>query len=825
VNNVPIPLLHELTQTAASARPLAEVFEAALDCLQATSAPSHSAILLADHAGQMSVAAWRKLSPRLRAAAAGQSAWDSDASDAQPLLVPDVALAVDPWVTRLRSMITDDEVRALALIPIAIGERLLGAMLLCFAAPRVFAEWEPLIATTIGTQVAFAIDRHRMRGDHQFRSDILAGEKRTLEMLARGAPLATVLDSVVGVVEDLGNRSSPAALMLLDAEGKLHTAASRGLPEAYLQAIDGLPADASVGTCCMAAATGVPIVTPDIAAAASWKQLAQLPLALGLLAAWSQPILARDGSVLGTLGTYFRQTREPTARDRQAVELLAHTAAVAIEQDRERQHQHAQGERIEAMFHSTMAGIAHLDWSGTFVDVNERYCALTGRTRHELLATDIFAITHPEDQTELRKHMEALLRGERHFTIERRFVWPTSASIWVSSSISALRDTAGSLTGLVAITTDVTERRAAEDAVRESEQRYRQLLEAIGLAVYTTDAEGRITLFNDAAVALWGRTPELGVDQWCGSYRVFTVEGQPMPLEECPMGVALRENRAIRGQEIVIERPDGTRARVLPHPTPLRDAAGVLTGAVNVLVDITPLTEARQELETALQAKDDFLGQVSHELRTPLTQLVGNAEILIRRWLERGPETRNESLDAIHDQALRLQRLIDNMLVLSRAERGILGELEPALVQRLLEATAVEFTKRFPGTALNLEIARDLPPVESSASTIDQILWNLLTNAHKYGKPGGPITLTARLNDGQIEVRVLDEGPRISDEDFAKLFSPYFRSSATAQAAGGLGLGLSVCKRLIEAQHGKMWALRREPRGMEFGVRLPALRD
>ena len=174
---------------------------------------------------------------------------------------------------------------------------------------------------------------------------------------------------------------------------------------------------------------------------------------------------------------------------------------------------------------------------------------------------------------------------------------------------------------------------------------------------------------------------------------------------------------------------------------------------------------------------------------------------------------------------MRLERLIDNMLVLSRAERGLMGDLEPELVQRLLEATAAEFAKRFPRTVLNLEIASGLPPVESSASTIDQIVWNLLTNAHKYGNPGGPITLSARLHDGQIEVRVQDEGARVSDEDFAKLFSPYFRSSAAADAAGGLGLGLSVCKRLIEAQHGEMWALRREPRGMEFGVRLPALRE
>ena len=640
--------LYGLTQAVAAARSLDEIYEAALDCLAASLGADRSSILLFDDSAVMRFVAWRALSPGYRAAVDGHSPWNAETRDASPVLVADVTL--DASLAELRPAILAEGIHALAFIPLVVGGRLLGKFMVYYDAPHPFAWDEVMVAQTIAAQVALAIEQHRTNDERQFQAEILRGQQRTLEMLVSGASLGAVLDSVVGVIEEISQGSSPAALMLLDAEAKLHTAASRGLPKSYLDAIDGLPADASVGTCCTAAATGMPVVTPDIATAASWKAFAHLPLALGLVGAWSQPILARNGDVLGTLGTYFRQKREPTARERQAVELLAHTAAVAIERDRARQEQRAERARLDAMFRSRVAGIAHMDADGAFVEVNDRYCELAGRTREELLAgMDWSAITHPEDCPEVRRAMDSLREGASYFAVERRFVRPDWSSVWVSSNVSAIRDQAGGLAGAIAIVTDVTERRIADDILYESELRYRKLLEAIGLAVYTTDTEGRITLFNEAAVALWGRTPELGVDMWCGSYRIFTVDGEPMPLEDCPMGVALRENRPVYGQEIVVERPDGTQARVMPYPMPLRSATGVVTGAVNVLVDITPLAEARQELEAALVAKDDFLGQVSHELRTPLTQLVGNAEILMRRWEELGAETRNESLEAIYD--------------------------------------------------------------------------------------------------------------------------------------------------------------------------------
>ncbi len=152
--------------------------------------------------------------------------------------------------------------------------------------------------------------------------------------------------------------------------------------------------------------------------------------------------------------------------------------------------------------------------------------------------------------------------------------------------------------------------RHIDTASRDSELQFRQLLEALPAAVYTIDAAGRITFFNEAAADLWGCRPELGKSEWCGSWRLYWPDGRPMRHDECPMAVALKEGRPIRGAEAAAERPDGTRVPFLAYPTPLRDRSGALTGAVNTLIDITERKrneEFEHQLVTIVESSDDAI--------------------------------------------------------------------------------------------------------------------------------------------------------------------------------------------------------------------------
>ena len=170
--------------------------------------------------------------------------------------------------------------------------------------------------------------------EHERADILISSQHRSLEMIVTGSPLASVLSYLARVVEMQSDSRASASILLLDEDGNLRNGASPSLPDDYIEAINGLKPCLNLGTCCSAAATGQVVVTPDIETDPNWAALKHLPLGLGFRAAWSQPLIASDGNVLGTFGTYFRERRGPTLLERQAVEILARTAALAIERTR-----------------------------------------------------------------------------------------------------------------------------------------------------------------------------------------------------------------------------------------------------------------------------------------------------------------------------------------------------------------------------------------------------------------------------------------------------------------------------------------------------------
>jgi PAS domain S-box-containing protein len=146
-----------------------------------------------------------------------------------------------------------------------------------------------------------------------------------------------------------------------------------------------------------------------------------------------------------------------------------------------------------------------------------------------------------------------------------------------------------------------------------------KLLQALPLAVYTTDAEGRITSYNEAAVELWGRQPEPG-DLWCGGFKIFHPDGRPMPHDQCPMARSIKEGRPIRGAEAILERPDGTRLAFMPYPTPLHDESGRLVGGINLLVDLRDRRRSEEDaarLAAIVSSSDDAI--ISKTLKGHIT--------------------------------------------------------------------------------------------------------------------------------------------------------------------------------------------------------------
>jgi PAS domain S-box-containing protein len=370
-------------------------------------------------------------------------------------------------------------------------------------------------------------------------------------------------------------------------------------------------------------------------------------------------------------------------------------------------------------------------------------------------------------------------------------------------------------------------RRRTEDPVAE-ERSYGQFVEALGVAVYTTDADGRITYFNEAAATLWGRRPELG-EQWCGSWRLYWPDGRPMDHGDCPMAIALRENRPVRGYLAVAERPDGSRVHFEPYPTPLRDASGVLVGAVNVLVDVSERRHAEEELRATTAAltassavKDDFLGLISHELRTPVTTIFGNAQILRDRGDRVSAEQRHGMVDDIAEDAERLLAIIENLLLLSRLQAGAAADPEPQVLTHIVRQEVAAFSRRHPDRAVEVTSAPGGHlVVEADRTHLILLLQNLLSNAHKYGGSTSMIEVEVESAETEARVLVLDRGLGLGDVDPAALFAPFYRSEAAQRTAGGLGLGLPVCERIVTSLKGRIWARPRAGGGSEFGFAIP----
>ena len=234
----------------------------------------------------------------------------------------------------------------------------------------------------------------------------------------------------------------------------------------------------------------------------------------------------------------------------------------------------------------------------------------------------------------------------------------------------------------------------------------------------------------------------------------------------------------------------------------------------------------REQLEAAIATleerqvlRDAFVGVMSHELRTPVTTIYGAAKLLAK-WPRR-PELET-LVEDIEEEADRLHRITEDLLVLSRAEHGLV-ELrpEPVLVQRLVPAVIAEVRRRHPSLDVVEELAPALPPIDGDEAALRQVLVNLLTNAAKYGG-GSPVRVAARVDepDGDVLLRIEDQGPGLPAEDLEPIFDLFYRSASNARRASGTGIGLYVVRQLVSAMDGTVHAYAVEPHGLGFLVTL-----
>jgi PAS domain S-box-containing protein len=357
----------------------------------------------------------------------------------------------------------------------------------------------------------------------------------------------------------------------------------------------------------------------------------------------------------------------------------------------------------------------------------------------------------------------------------------------------------------------LSDARAALDAsaaVRASEARFRALLEAHPNAILAIDSKGTVTWSTGTAAELFGFVRE---------------ELVGMPLSELVQLEGAGVDRTPPDTDTVW-RAETTATRADGETFPVEVAlsnfeAEGQTFDLAVVADIT-------WRHAADQVRDRFLGILSHELRTPITSIFGGSQLLLSRGERLTPEDRRELVGDVAAEAERLQRIVENLLVLARVERGAeFGGSRPVLLNRALADLLQRERTLWPQVTINLDIPEEVPIVAADDEYLAQVMRNLLSNAAKYAGVGATIDVSVAVNGtSEVAILVRDNGPGIVAAEADELFRLYFRSPDTA-ATPGAGIGLFVCRQLVLAMGGRIWARSRPEGGAEFGLTLPVYED
>lgn len=230
------------------------------------------------------------------------------------------------------------------------------------------------------------------------------------------------------------------------------------------------------------------------------------------------------------------------------------------------------------------------------------------------------------------------------------------------------------------------------------------------------------------------------------------------------------------------------------------------------------------EERRAGEFREAFIDVISHELRTPITTILGTTEILTRPGRVDDPVIRASMLSDVRAESERLYRLVEDLLVLSRVERGrLVIDAEPLQVARILERIVAHEVTELPSITIDLEIAPSLPVASGEATYVEQIVRNLLENAAKYSPAGTRVQVVARQVGEEVVIQIIDDGPGISPESLPYIFDLFYRDPETARTAAGSGIGLFVCRNLVEAMGGQMTAAVSASGGSIFAFTLPIL--
>jgi PAS domain S-box-containing protein len=514
--------------------------------------------------------------------------------------------------------------------------------------------------------------------------------------------------------------------------------------------------------------------------------------------------------------------------------------------------------------------------TGAILYVNQAFTGVWGRSRDSLLADPLMLIesVHPEDRLQVMVTRQTY--NKQPSTQSFRILRPDGEMRWVVVRAFLIRDEAGDQDILINVARDITDQKQVDLALHKTLDRAREqfdLSRRMSLArkpeavLKTLMSAHELRLATRAALVFFvdpQAGPAHGVEiptTWMATPEVVPWTSEPNLYEEPDLWELLFPNRTL-----VIPEIDTDPRLSIPLRTILREAqiqtmaifplvaTGEWLGSLfvffkeerlfdhigvrhlKIMVDQAAVTlynlklltieeESRHEAERANEIKTKFLAMISHELRTPLTSIIGFISTLMAEDVIWEPEEQRDFFRTIQLEADRLQELIDHLLDLSRLEAGRLPIImKPQSVHEIIEDASSQLRILTTDHNLTYNLSANLPQVLADTKRIAQVLVNLVRNASTYAPKGTEINISTIVRKNFLQINVIDQGPGIGPGEYKKVFEAFRRGALMENGSGqGAGLGLAICKGLVEAHGGRIWVKRKSTAGATFSFTIPLI--
>ena len=494
----------------------------------------------------------------------------------------------------------------------------------------------------------------------------------------------------------------------------------------------------------------------------------------------------------------------------------------------------ARDAKLRAYFESPAVGIAITSPEKGWLDVNDRICAMLGYSREELSHLTWLELTHPDDVAPDTAEFNRLLADEKdRYGLDKRFIRKDRTVLWAALSVSCVRRPDRSIEYFVALVSDISKRKDAEEERGKVERRFRALAEESPVGVYETDAEGRNVYLNRAGQAIVGLSQEEA--RGAGWYEAIHPGDRERVLREWSTAI---EAGKVFSSEYRFQRATGQSILAKGHASAIRDLGGRITGFIGVVIDIseTRALQGQLALASRLAAMGTLVAGVAHEVNNPLAAVLADqglaSEVVqeVRTRLRTGePLDREaeakllgevvEELKDAEEGARRIEQIVKDLAKFARPNEEkmrvrVIDAVQQAM--RWLPATVGR------GATVSVEDG-GAPDILASFGQIEQVVVNLVTNAAKASKPGAPGVVIIRASPGSpgmSRLDVIDKGVGIDAATRERIFDPFFTTRQAGEGKG-MGLGLSICHAIVTAHGGTIAATSEVGKGSTFRVELP----